>query len=225
MTTSGTTAWTVTANDVVRKALKDAAVIASGEEPSADEYEDCLFALNGMLNSWAMQGVSLFREASVSVPTVAATAALTLPDDVRNVSSARLSYSATRERPLYPMSRTDYNSLPNKASVGAPTMYYVDRQRDDTVMYLWPVSATPVTILLDYDRRPETVTNGAETLDIRQELLETVWANLAVRIFGLFVTTRDPPAELVTRAQRLEMQMLDAERPDSYRFETAYDYD
>ena len=59
-------------------------------------------------------------------------------------------------------------------------------------------------------------------MDVRQELQETVWTNLALRVAGMFGV--QVPAELAARAQMLEAQMLDAERPDSYRFETDYDY-
>jgi hypothetical protein len=143
----------------------------------------------------------------------------TLDAGIRSISSARLVNSSTSHRTLWPMDRSQYLSLPNKAAVGAPTMFYLSRERDAAVLYLWPVSATDVTIAIDYDRVPETVTDGSETLDIREELQEAVYANLAVRIAGIF--GQQAPPELAQRAASLEMQMLDAERPDSYFFEYA----
>jgi hypothetical protein len=216
MTTSGVTSWSMTAADFVRAAMGEIAAIEPGTQPDADEQTDCILRLNGLLKSWAIKGVSLFRESSVTITTTPATAAVTLAAGVRSVSSARLVVSATNERQLWPMGRTDYLSLPNKASAGAPTIYYLDRQRDAAVIYFWPVSATAASVKLDYDRYPDTVTSGTETLDIRQEYHETVWTNLAVRIAGIF--GQPASGELVTRAQSLEMQMLDAERPDSYNF-------
>lgn len=222
MTTSGVTAWELTANDIVKLAM--GSILDPDTDPDASELSECLKRLNGMLKSWALKGVSLFRESSLTVPTVAATASITLSAGVRSISSARLVVSATNERRLWPMNRTDYLNLPNKASAGQPTSYYLDRQRDAAVLYLWPVSATIASIKLDYDRLPETVTSGTETLDIRSELQETVWLNLAVRIGGpVFGTT--PPPEVIAQAAVLEQQMFDAERPDSYRFESEYEYD
>lgn len=217
MTTSGITAWALTAADFVKAAMGELATIEPGTDPSTPEQEDCILRLNGMLKSWALKGVSLYREASLAIPTVAATAAVTLPAGVRSVSSARLIVSATYERRLWPMNRSDYLSLPNKAAVGQPTTYYLDRQRDAAILYLWPVSATIASLTLDYDRMPETTTAPTQTVDIREELNETVYANLAVRIAGIF--GQQAPPELVARAQLLEMQMFDAERPDSYTFE------
>lgn len=224
MTTSGTPAWSLTALDIVRTAMGEIAAIEPGVEPDAEEFEDCLLRLNGMLKSWQVQGVTLMREASATLTTTAATALVDLGDvdDIRAISSARLVVSATNERMLWPIGRRDYLALPNKAAAGSPTLYYFQRERDELKLYLWPVSATAVDIIIDYDRMVETVTTNGQTLDIREELQETVYANLAVRIAGIFGQVPGP--ELVARAQRLEMQMYDAERPDSYRFETDYDY-
>lgn len=220
MSTSGVTAWSLTARDIVKAAMGELAVIAPGTDPDADEEQDCILRLNALLKSWSLRGVTLSRETTGTVTTTGGTAAVTLDAGVRAISSARLIVSATNERQLWPMGRTDYLSLPNKASVGSPTMYYLSRERDAAILYLWPVSATAATIAIDYDRIPETVTDPSETVDIREELQETVYTNLAVRIAGIF--GQQPPPELVQRAASLEMAMYDAERPDFYTFETAY---
>ena len=65
------------------------------------------------------------------------------------------------------------------------------------------------TLKLDYDRIIDTATAGTETIDIRSELHETLWVNLAVRMgpaFGQAV-----PESVAIRAMQLEQQMFDAE--------------
>jgi len=216
MTTSGVTAWSLTARDIAKLAMGEIAGIELGAEPDGDEAAAIYQRLNGMLKSWQLRGVSLFRETTDEAVTAPATATVTLPAEIRDLSSVRLVVSSTMERPLFAMSRADYLALPNKASAGQPTIYYLDRQRDAAVLRLWPISATAATIRFSYDRVGETVTDGSETLDIREELQETVYANLAVRIAGLF--GQSPSPELASRAASLEAQMFDAERPDSYFF-------
>lgn len=220
MTTSGVTTWPLTARDLVKAAMGEISAIAPGTEPDADEDRDCLLRLNGMLKSWSLKGVSLYREATATVTVPLNSPSGVLPGAVRAVSSIRLVNSATSERLLYPMGRSDYLMLPNKASVGLPTMYYVSRELSGVTISLWPVSASSITLKVDYDRAPETVTDPSETVDIREELYETVYSNLAVRIAGIFGGA--PSQELAQRAAMLEAQMYDAERPDSYRFETDY---
>ncbi|HUQ70842.1 MAG TPA: hypothetical protein VM165_15030 [Planctomycetaceae bacterium] len=200
----------------MKAALGEIATIDPGTDPTTEEQSDCLLRLNGMLKSWSLKGVSLYRETSVTITTTPATAAVTLSAGIRNISSARLVVSATNERLLWPWSRADYLTLPNKTAAGSPTIYYLDRQRAAGVVYFWPVSATAASIKLDYDRIPETITAGTQTVDIREELQETVYANLAVRIAGLF--GQQASAELIARAGMLEQAMFDAERPDSYQF-------
>ena len=226
MPTSGETAWSLTALDIVKAAMGEIAVIDPGTDPDPDECEDCVVRLNGMLKSWQLKGVTLMREATATLTTTPATALVPLGDvtDIRSISTARLVPASGSERPLYPMTRSEYLSMPNKATAGSPTMYYFSRQRDEVELYHSPVSATAVHIAIDYDRIVETITANTETLDIREELLETVYANLAVRIFGLFESGKNPPAELIARATTLEQQMFDAERPDSYRFESDSEY-
>lgn len=222
MTTSGVYAWSLTGNDIVKAALNELGVLNIGSDPDAEESEACLLRLNGMLKSWAMQGVSLYREATGTVDVPGGQASGALSSDIRSISSARVIVSATQHRPLYPMARSDYQNMPNKATVGTPSSYYLSRARGGPELFLWPVSATDITVAIDYDRTPETITAGTETLDIREELQETIYANLAVRCAGVFGETPNP--ELVMRAQRLETLMLDAERPDFYRFQAEHSY-
>jgi hypothetical protein len=220
MTTSGVTAWSLTARDIVKAALLELCVISSGEDPEASEMADCLVRLNGMLKSW-QNTTNLFRETTANITTTAATASVTLAAGIRDVSSVRFVQSATVDRLLYPMTRTDYLSMPNKATAGSPTMYYLSRQRDAAVLYLWPVSATAATLRIDYARIAETVTDASETVDVPEEWQETVILGLAERCIGMFGAGRLDPqtaADVKQRASTLYNQMLDSDRPDSYRF-------
>ena len=224
MTTSGIFNWPLSARDLVRAAMGEIAILEPGTEPDADEERDCILRLNGMLKSWSLKGATLYSEETGTITVPAASASGVLPREVRNVASVRLVNSATSERQLFPMGRSDYLSLPNKASIGKPTMYYISRDKGGVEITLWPVSPTGITLKVDYDRSPETVTDATQTVDIREELSETVYANLAVRIAAVF--GESPSPELVARAKMLEMEMFDAERPDSYLFvaDDAYAY-
>jgi len=221
MTTSGTTAWTVTAGDIIKTAMGP--ILDPGADPEAGEMEDCLVHLNGLLKSWQGRGVGLSHQATGTITTAPGDASGTIDGAIRSISSAWLVVSATQDRPLFPIDRTQYLRLPNKVQVGSPTMFYFSRQRDAPELHLWPVSATAATIRIDYDRIVETVTALTETIDIRAELFEAVWTNLATMIAPAVFGVPCPP-KIEARAQILEAQMLDAERPDVYRFETDYDY-
>lgn len=221
MTTSGETAWSLTARDICTRAMEELGVLSVGGTPKARELEACLVRLNGMLKSW--QGkANLFRETTGEATIAAGVGTMTLPEGVRDVSSVRVVVSATQERQLWPWQRSQYLSLPNKAAVGAPTAYYLSRQRDTVELSVWPVPATDMDIRFDYSRIADTITNATETLDIPAEWHETVYLGLASRIAGMFGASRMDPANVADVKQRAEIlyqQMLDQDRPDSYYFE------
>ncbi len=213
MTTSGVTAWSLTARDLITAALQENAIVGLGREPTSAEMTACLLRLNGMLKSW-MPGA--FHETTGTVTITGGDASGVLAAGIKRIINARLELTST-ERQLHEWNRDDYLSLPNKASVGDPTIFYQARQLAGITLYIWPVPATNKTLHIDYERVPETVTDLNQTVDFPEEYHEALYANLALRCAGLFGV--EPGGELIARAQRLEREMLDAERPESYTFE------
>lgn len=218
MATSGTTAFSLTARDVAHDALQEHGIIPLGEQMEAEELDAVIRRLNGMLKSWQMQGV-LWKQETIEDAGTANTASIALDTFVRGVNGCRYVESANNERQMTRWERDDYMSLPNKAASGTPTIYYVNRAEDGLVLYVWPVPTANFTLALDIDRKLDTVTNAGETLDVPEELMETVYANLALRCCGIF--QKEPMPELVARATKLEQLMLDNYRPASYFIEPA----
>jgi hypothetical protein len=216
MTTSGVTAWSLTARDHIQAALEDAKIIALGRTPRAAELDACLRRLNGMLKSWSTRA-NLFREAETTVPVTAGDATVTLPVGVRDVSGVRHVISATNERPLQPWTRGQYLQMPNKAAVGNPTIYYLTKTIGAAELTVWPVPSSNITLKIDYSRVAETVTDGSETIDIPEEWQEAVWKNLAIECAEIFGAELSP--RYMAAAERLYQQLLDSDRPDYYAFE------
>lgn len=215
MATSGVTDNAVTARDLATFAMQELRILPSGGSPKAAELADIIVRLNAMMKSWQAKGVNLWREATDTVTVLANTPSVTLNAGIRDVNAARVVLTATNQREMAKWARADYRILPNKAAVGSPTIFYVARLRDAAVMYVWPVPNTNTVIQIDIDRIAETVTDPVQNLDIPQEWQEAVYSNLAVRIAGMFGAELNQ--ELVARAVRLERELLDADRPDSYQ--------
>lgn len=211
MATSGVTAWSLTAREIIIAALEENAIIPLGRSPTAAELAKCLLRLNALLKSWAV-GRHLEQEYTVTIP--AATASVVLDEDIREVIRANYVRSATFQRLLARWERDDYFDLPNKAAVGEPVAFYAAKELNATRLYVWPVKATSATLKVDCLRTPETVTDASQTVDFPEEYQEALYTNLAVRCAGLFGV--DPPAELVARAAILKREMEDGERPASY---------
>jgi hypothetical protein len=228
MTTSGTIDGTMIASEIVTAAMREIGAIASGEAPTADELNDGLRSLSWMLKSWASgRGINLWREAEGSIVFPANTASVTLAPQPLDVLEARYVQSSTFERPLQRWENGQYRQIPNKATPGYPTAYLITKTVDGVTMTLWPVPQADSTILYTFSRTPEDVTDGAQTIDIPQAWMETVWIALAARLAGIFGATRINPttaAAVAQRAASLEQLMFDQDRPASV-FLGAYDED
>jgi hypothetical protein len=213
MTTSGVTAWELTARDVISAALCDElGAYGFGEDVPADASQFALSHLNALLKS-ASDGAHLETEGTVTIPADSASG--TVGSNVNEVISARI-VSSTYERPLARFGRDEYMTIPNKEASGEPTCFYVSNQRDSVAMYVWPVPSVETTIQIDYRRIPETITDASETIDFPPQYHPALIANLAVRCSGRLGVQPGQRAELFSRAQRLWQEMQDAERPASY---------
>lgn len=214
MATSGTTAWSLTARDIITEALRENAIIGFGDTPTTEEADACLVRLNGLLKSW---GCGEHLERTDTITVTADTATVTLNANIADVRSARVVESATYERQMARWERDEYLRLPNKASSGSPTCFYADNQLAATVLYVWPVPTANTSVKIDVRRHPETVTALSQTVDFPEEHQETLYANLAVRCAGIFGV--QPSQELYTRAEMLRREYEDESRPASYFME------
>lgn len=212
MSTSGETAFTLTARDFITRAMQEIRVTALGEEPEAHEIEAGRIALSGMLKSLQTQGVS-WGLASVTLPFEAGKASLRLPVGVRAVEAARVALP-NYSRELHQLTRAEYQRYPAKQAPGSPSTFYVDPQRDAQVMYVWPVPTTDTEITVDYARSLDTITDVSELIDVPEEWAEAIWTNLALRLSTGFGAEVLP--ELARRADMLMTNLLDSSRPESY---------
>jgi hypothetical protein len=217
MATSGVTAWAVTAREFVTQGLRDRGILGSGEDPSNDELNDCLFRLNGILTRIGAKASALWREASGTITVTAGTPTVALAAGIREIVSARVVISAANHRQLALWERDEYFSLPNKTASGTPTIMYVSKGPSVSTAYVWPVPTANTTIATDYLRAPEIVTDAGQTLDFPEEYNDDIVTMLARRCWSMF-REGDPPATLVIDADAAERRILDAGRPESYFF-------
>jgi hypothetical protein len=221
MPTSEDTTLELTAADACKTAAVELGAIGASDTLEDNEQEEMLRRFNSMLNSWAVEA-NLFREMTATMTITGGTGAASLPADVREVNSVRHVVSATNHRILHAYNRDQYYSLPNRSTVGNPTIYYYSQGAETDALRIWPVPAADITLQLDYSRRAYSITVPEETIDVPQEWHETIYLGLASRCASMFGTTRVDPqtvARIDARAGELYQRMLDADRPDSYYFE------
>lgn len=209
MSTSGVTDFTMTAREVIQKAMEKAAIVSPGETFEASEGETALTDLNLMLKSWQTDG-NLWRQDDDELTVTAAKTTLT--PRVIDLTEVRLVANG-RERPLARWEWGDYVGLPNKAQAGTPSCYALRRNRATIDLYLWP-APTSAVIRFTASRVIEDVTDLENEIDVPQEWLECVILNLADRMAPSYGTSLSDREQ--ARALDLLAQMRDADRPASY---------
>lgn len=120
-----------------------------------EHMEVARMAANMMLSRWSNQGVNLWAVDLVEVPLVEGQAEYAVdPNTVvildvygRYVSNG----SPPVDRPIMPISRSEYASYSTKTIQGAPTTYWFDRLLSPKIT-LWPVPDGQSTTVLRYYR-------------------------------------------------------------------------
>lgn len=212
------TSFQMTARDMVTQAMREIGVIASGEQPTADEMADGILRLNSMLKAWSAKGLNLWRNTRATIDFAPGVSSAILPGAL-SVGSARLVQNGS-ERILAMWEADQFSVLPNKDQRGAPIVYLLRQDVTGIAIQLWPIPDEAVTVAYDYGRITADVVQPADPVDVPQMFQEAVWKNLAVKLASMFGKVRaDPQTVQVVAADAaaLERDMLDWDRPASYQ--------
>lgn len=230
MSTSNSTNFNVTRNEIIHGALRILGVVGEGQTPSAQQYTDAAEALNYLVKSWENQGVLIWCIKSQDITLVAGTADYNIGlGETVNVAKPLKIYQAFRRTtnnvdvPMTILSQQQYNMLGNKTSSGAPIQLYYNAQRDYGTLSLFPVpsSADVSDVVRIYYQRPiEDFDASTDNADIPQELLRALKYDLANEMaFEYGISAGDRQA-LEMRAERYKAEALAANIEDtSYYFQ------
>lgn len=119
------------------------------------------------------------------VPLTENYATYTMPAETVTILDLYIStnnQSDTQDRYLFPISRTEYASYPNKEQTGFPNVYWFDRVISPTIT-LWPVPDSNGPYVLKYYsvRQTQDITNN-KTVEIPYRFLDAFVSALAWRL-------------------------------------------
>lgn len=180
MTTSGTTIFNVSRDDVIKAALRSLGVIAIGETPANEDFTNCAFALNNILKVLASQGYLLWTMELITVPMVSGTTSYTIGPSGATVTAnrpLRIAFAYIRDAnnndiQLTQLSRTGYEQLTPKNTTGVPVNFYYDPQLDSGVVYFWPTPNVTYNVYLSSQPQVEDIaagTSSTQNFDLPQE--------------------------------------------------------
>jgi len=199
MATSGTTAYSVTRDDIIKRALRLIGVLAQGETPTTNQTTEAAAALNGLVKAWAADGMPLWAITEKTLPLVSGQAVYTItsPKPLKVLQAWNHNTTSNVDIPMRVITKQEYNILGNKTSAGNPIQVYYDPRRDSGEIHLFPV---PTTVeqsanVIHYvcQITYEDFNVSTDNPDFPQEWYDAVTYGLATRLapeYGLDIQAR-----------------------------------
>ena len=182
MATSGTKTFQLTIADTIEEAYE----LAGLELRTGYDAEAARRSLNIMFADWANRGVNLWTIEQVTTSLTAGTNSYTLNSfDIDIVSAVirQVDNSTTTDLQLTRIGRTEYLNIPDKASTGRPTQYFLDRQTTPVVK-LWPTpdSVATYSLIANTIQRIDDVTASAQDPEVPSRFIPCMASGLAYYI-------------------------------------------
>lgn len=155
-----------------------------------EHIDEAIRSANFLLTDFSNRGVNQYQLVEQDITTVSGTGTYDLMVGTLDVWHAIYRRDGT-DTPLWPFSRSDYHSLPDKDADGRPNQYFSERGKvgnTTRTITLWPVpDRSGDTIKLWVWARPDSVTNDISAeAPIAAEFVDA-WADgLALRLAKKF---------------------------------------
>lgn len=183
MTTSTSTSWELTANEIVAASLRKLQAVAKGQTPDAEDYQFGLQALNGLIALLMTEGLTVWSRETSEITMQTGVSVYPIPASADVIGVYLKSVSGNSQYPLNPTPYSDYLYL-SPAHTGTPTAYTTYQDLQIKYASVWPAPETVTTaqynLLIVSQRKYFGVTSGTQTLDF-----PSYW-ELAI-IYGLAV--------------------------------------
>jgi len=146
----------MTALDLIKRAMRQLGVYSIGEEPSADEAQTGLDALNAMLDSWATENLFVHAKTLDIVPVISGQASFTVgptgtvagPRPVTIDSSSYVLYQNV-SYPLAKWADADYQLISLKGQIlGIPCGIWPLMTFPDAQVTMWPIPSASMDVYL-----------------------------------------------------------------------------
>ena len=179
MATSGTYNFSMDIDEVIQEAME----MIGGEQTLGHEPKSARRSINLLLQDWQNRGILLWTANTtvVSVSTSVTAYALTSSTiDVLEVAVNRDDTDIQIER----ITMEEYLKIPRKGQTGRPTQYAIRRDRDNPILYLWPVPENTTDLLkIEQVRYTQDVNKSAvQTADISRRFFPCLAAGLAYQM-------------------------------------------
>lgn len=182
MTTSGVIGFNLDILDVIEEAYERCSV--EKQKLTADHLQSARRSLNLLLQSWANVNERPWAVDKLDFTVSAGNADEALPSDTIDILEATCKRD-DHEIPMTRISRSDYHALPDKTIQGRPDRFWLHKDRERAVMYLYQTPENSTDEIHYWRiRELQTVTSYADNPDVLGRWLDALCAGLALRLYG-----------------------------------------
>lgn len=160
MSLSGTTSWSLQRDAIISAALRKLAVLSGGSSPESYQVTNAAETLNGMIKSFQVDGMPVWKMNTYSFNTVAntptytigtgqtlnTTAPLKIVQAWRNQTLTSTGAVISSNVPMNVYTNYNFNLLPASANSGPPVNLYYQPKAQTGVISLWPTPALDTTV-------------------------------------------------------------------------------
>lgn len=206
--------------DIIKRAMRLARVYDIGEEPSADEAQDCFDALNAMLDSWSTERLMVYVNTSVDVPftigvnsrTVGPSGDVITARPVQVTEATYVNYNNI-DYPVRLMTQEEYNDLPVKSIQGIPTFLYVNMDMPNVTLKLFPTPGQNVTLKLVSQDALTAFPDLNTDISFPSGYEKALSYSLAEEIAPEFGVQLDPKVEKIAYTSRKKLKRINTVVP------------
>jgi hypothetical protein len=188
--------------------MKDAGLLAEGDDPTPEQFAEHLGRLQDMVNVWQTKGIKLWLQLDQAITLTAGLATYTfgpagttvMTKPTRIIDDGYYLDANSNRRPIRLISRNEYNLLSNPTTQGPINSYWVDKQQTQLSVKFWLIPDTQAALGTAHLILQQQVTNPinlVETLNFPLEWFMALRWGLADEI-----CTGQPSAIVQRCAQR-----------------------
>jgi hypothetical protein len=175
-----------TALSLIDKALGALGVLDEGGTANSAQQTLCLSLLNGMIDRWSSERLSVPIIAQVTKTlsandgayTVGSGADISITKPLRVMDSSFIRYS-NQDYELRNLARNQYQAITDKSSIGLPVAMFYDAQHPTATLYLWPVPDQSYVLYLDYWSPLSSFSLVSTDINLPPAAESALWQNLA----------------------------------------------
>lgn len=193
-----------TAGDLILLSLREAGVVGVGQTAQAQDFNDSLKLLNGMISQWRRRRwlvyhlvETTFQANGALFYTVGPTGDFDIvrPDTIES-AFFRQNVSTVPNNVDYPLkplrARENYNEIALKSLASFPQVFFYDSGWPLGKLYVWPLPDDSYELHINTKAVLQEFASLTDEIDLPPEYEEALHYNLARRLQVLYSTPRNP---------------------------------